>query len=307
MLEAYIEVLQAELITAEKIEALDITARKLKTPSTVVTTANFQSQLIQANSVIIQDQGSIPVTYDWNTVYLPNGEQYDGLKAQIYAPTGTYKRIRIKTSDGGLLFINNTEVAVGKIELAFTTMATIHLTARWNPTHSVLDWIITYYQVYRVGTHAQTNQKRLPVILWSGDTLFSGTIPKSGVLPTDSLGVLTTINSNWLRSFTCSKNSSNMYSIKINKPFHYGSSSAVSPRHPVQSEDIEVIVTPSGGLSPVNTYTSVYYYSLGDYTEIRVWFSHLTTPSTYIEQDFAITVRANRPIVQDEYLTPTLD
>lgn len=284
------------ILKSEFIDAENLTARRLISPFVEVGVSDFQSTLSNRHNVRIMDPGVSPVTYPWQTVYLPGGIEHDGLNIKIYAPYGAVKRLKIKPTSGGLIFTDEPIGAYTQLKLSYNTRARIHLSSSWDVANNVLDWHMTSYSSYMISSGPQNTGKRIPTVFKPGDILFSASIASNGAI--------SSINSNWSKAITCSWSSSTGYMVTIPWHSYFNTSGGISvPEIPISKFSI-IATSESGALRRTMYYT----YNNTSYQRTQIYVVVATaTSGTPSQSAFNIVVKANEYIVQDPYLEELVD
>lgn len=281
------------------IDVENLVANRLITPFVEVGISDFQEVVSGMLNVRIRDKGTNPVVYGWETVWLPSGSEYDGLRVNIESPYGAIRRIRIKPSDGGLIYTDQPVGSLSQIKLSYTTRARMQLIASWNSTEEVLDWYMTAFSSYKISTVSQTLGQKIPSILMPGDVIMTAVI--------SSNGGISSIVSNWRSAIAASWTSGTGYMITLPWHFYYGTSSnglpGSTPEIPINKFDVSVTLS-SGVIKNVSS--SIMNNQVYQRTQIYVGITDLGG-STLLQNEFCITVKAADYIVQDEYLEQNID
>jgi len=248
--------------------------------------------------VRIMDLGVTAITYNWNEVRLPEGQDLDGLNIKIYVPKQPYQRIKLKpNSDNAWIWVNEPIGAVKSLKLTYRAMERIHMSALWREDKAALDWVVTERVNYMTGSVTQNLNKLIPAVFKPNELIFTAKV--------NNLGSFTSINSYFIS--TISIDYSSIYGYRIYMPFpFYFTTSGVSIVPQLDEEKIDVNVSLIGAsVSVVNVATSVYSSVGGERVIIYVKF--YDSLNNIINHDFNISVKANDYIVQNMYLEKDID
>ncbi len=156
---------------------VDLVADRVFTPFRVVTdTSEFAQALVDAHSVMLSGSGNI--VYAWEDVYLPSGQDKDGLAIRVFAPHGFNKRIRIRPAGTGIIYDTETDKYLEYLTVFPTAYSMFELVAFWNSYKGRLDWVLTSRYSDAWSTYRNIY---VPSILKEGKIIASGRVTSAGI------------------------------------------------------------------------------------------------------------------------------
>lgn len=283
----------------------EMMANKLLNPFVIadpLIAGDLQSKLTGNHNIYLAPIEAV-TDYRWIEHLLPgNGtladKSLDGLNIKIYATQGSSRRILLKPAhQNGIIFLDGWG-GVGALKLVPTVRDRIHLSAVWNRTAEVLDWVVTSRN-----SHTLSSGRVLPAVFKEGDVIFKGVVSAAGVLSSVE-------NRMRVEQHACSV-TSNRYTLSLYIHNSYNANSVAGdliPRN-ITTElfDIDICPREMGTTSAYSVFKNKYIgqangISYGIHFVIQ--FRNLS--NTVSTSGFSFVVRAAGNVFNNSFLDDTL-